>query len=417
LLVALALTLAALLLAPSALAADSIYWTNNAGGAIRVANLDGSGSPANLFSGESGPRGVAIDPAAGKIYWSNLGSGAIRVANLDGSGSPASLFSGESQPFGVAIDPAAGKIYWANFNGNAIRVANLDGTGSASDLFSGESQPGGVAIDPAAGKIYWASISGGAIRVANLDGSGSAANLFSGESGPAFAALLRTPAGTGAPVISGGGEVGQQLSCSQGSWAANLLGAFLFRAPRSFAYQWQQDGSDIGAASSSTYTPTEPGSYSCRVTATNQAGSAAQTSAPVSVAQPPCKPVSSAAANYTPQQSVPGRRVPGVRARLSVAEPSQLQIHAMLGFRQASKGRSVDLGDRSLADPGTRNLRLPLPAPLRSKLALGTKVRLALQISSTPDSSPGCRGATSTDVTLHTRVVKVLAAPQSRAGQ
>ena len=275
---------------------NRIYWANSNNGTMRVGNLDGSGAASTLFAGEGGPRGVAIDPATNRIYWANAISGTIRVGNLDGTGVASSLFAGQTNPFGVAIDPAANRIYWANLNGGTIRVGNLDGSGTASDLFAGENVPFGVAIDPAANRIYWTSIGGDAIRVANLDGSGAAANLFAGQTSPTFTALLRTPLGAGAPAISGGGAVGQQLSCGQGAWAADLLGAFLFRAPASFAYHWLRDGAEIPGATTSTYTPTEAGSYSCRVTATNQAGSAAQTSAtlPVSAAAQPagCEDVS-----------------------------------------------------------------------------------------------------------------------------
>ena len=93
-----------LLFASDALGADSVYWSNVGGNAIRVANLDGSGSAATLFAGETFPEGVAIDPSTGKIYWATNTS--IRVANLDGSGA-ATLFSGESGPYGIQIDTTA----------------------------------------------------------------------------------------------------------------------------------------------------------------------------------------------------------------------------------------------------------------------------------------------------------------------
>ena len=300
-------------------AAGKIYWASGGASSIRVANLGGSGSPANLFTGENNPRGVAIDPAAGKIYWANVNTGVIRVANLDGTGSASDLFTGEGNPFGVAIDPAAGKIYWASLATNAIRVANLNGTGSPATLFGGENAPEGVAINHAAGKIYWANVSGGAIRVGNLNGTGSAADLFAGEISPVgvaidpsarkiywstpdairvgnldgsgsaanlfgvlgtpqFPALLRAPAGIGAPTVSGPNQVGSQLSCSQATWAADLLGSFLYRAPRSSAYQWRRNGSVIPGATQTTYTVTSPGHYRCAVIARNQAGHATQTS-------------------------------------------------------------------------------------------------------------------------------------------
>ncbi|MGZ4230237.1 MAG: hypothetical protein ACXVVQ_02270, partial [Solirubrobacteraceae bacterium] len=73
-------------LAPAAFASDSIYWSSyQPGGGIRTGGLDGTGAR-DLVAAENSPEGIAIDPAAGKIYWADTTSGAIRVANLDGSG-------------------------------------------------------------------------------------------------------------------------------------------------------------------------------------------------------------------------------------------------------------------------------------------------------------------------------------------
>ena len=259
-------------------AAGKIYWANFSTQSIRVGNLDGSGSPSTLFTEPSGsaPSGVAIDPGAGKIYWTNQFADQVRVGNLDGSGSALTLFGGEDNPIGVAIDAAADKLYWTDLNSGLVRSGNLDGTGAVT-LFN-STTPGGVAIDPTANKIYWVSWQSGlGVRSGNLDGTGTASTLFSGESSSLFVALLRAPMGTAPPAISSG--VGEELSCSQGSWAPDLLGAFLFRAPRSFVYQWLLGGSEIVGATASTFTPTEPGDYTCRVTASNHAGSASQTSA------------------------------------------------------------------------------------------------------------------------------------------
>jgi DNA-binding beta-propeller fold protein YncE len=258
---------------------NKIYWANFSTNEILVGNMDGTGTPSTLFTdpGGSAPSGVAIDPASGKIYWTNQFSDEVRVGNLDGSGTATTLFGSEDNPIGVAIDPAADAIYWTDLNSGTVRAGNLDGSGTPSTLFSGENGPGGVAVDPGAGKIYWDNFFGGTIRVGNLDGSGTASTLFGpGEGNPLFAALLRAPNGTAPPAISSG--TGDELSCSRGTWAPDLLGAFLFRAPQNFAYQWLQDGDEIPGATDSTFTPTESGSYSCRVTASNEAGSASQTS-------------------------------------------------------------------------------------------------------------------------------------------
>jgi DNA-binding beta-propeller fold protein YncE len=270
-------------------AAGKIYWANFSADAIRVANLDGSGVPATLIKepGESSPSGVAIDPSAGKIYWTNQDSDQVRVGNLDGSGAAITLFGqadAGDNPLGLAIDPAAGKVYWAAHFSDQIRVGNLDGSGTASPLFTDENGAGGIALDAAAGKLYWGTFGGGGIRVGPVDGSGTPLTLFQGENLPLFPALLRAPEPGGQlPAITGGANLGDALNCSPGSWKPDLLGAHLSRAPRSFAYQWQLDGTDISGATASSFTFTEAGDYTCRVTAANQAGSSSQTSAAFTV--------------------------------------------------------------------------------------------------------------------------------------
>src|SRR2546425_1275479 len=51
----------------------------------------------------SAPEGAAVDLAAEKIYWASASSGAVRVGNLDGSGTPQNLganYASESFPAG-----------------------------------------------------------------------------------------------------------------------------------------------------------------------------------------------------------------------------------------------------------------------------------------------------------------------------
>jgi putative pyrroloquinoline-quinone binding quinoprotein len=310
-------------------AAAKIYWADTTSGAIRVANLDGTGAR-DLYTGETQASGVAIDPAAGRIYWADAvsGTGTIRVGNLDGTGAAGTLFAGESYPVGLTIDPAAGKIYWGSYDTFKIRVGNLNGTG-ASDLFTGENYPTQLAIDPAAGKLYWTDEFAGTVRVGNLDGTGAASlysgegdvggvaidpstgkiywsdwnhgtvrvgslngaapaqSLYTGETDPWMLALLRAPLGTGAPQVAGGTGIGQTLTCSPGTWAPDLLGAFLYRAPQRVVYQWTAGGAPIAGATTSSLVVSSPGEYRCERIATNAAGSTTQTSAARSIAGPP----------------------------------------------------------------------------------------------------------------------------------
>src|SRR5438067_188926 len=181
----------------------------------------------------------AAASAADRVYWSSfVSSGEIRVGNLNGAGTPADVFATtESAPYGVAIDPAAGKIYWANNNSGKIRVGNLNGGGTPADLFPSTAEnPPVVAVVPPAAKSFWPNYYSGKIRVGNLNGGGTPADLFPSttENNPFFLALLRAPVGLAPPTVSGGAGAGSRLSCSRGSWAGDLVGAFLYRAPRSF---------------------------------------------------------------------------------------------------------------------------------------------------------------------------------------
>ena len=286
--------------APDGLAIDpatrKIYWSNDTiPGSISFANLDGSGGADLNTSGATmeGPSGVAIDSSSGRLFWSNYNGSTISFAKLDNSGGAGDLATpgiSPTGPAGVAIDPSSGKIYWTEYGGGRIGFAKLDGSGGGALPTPGATVvgPWGLAIDAAAGKIYWANNSGATLEVAALDGTGGGPLPTSGATvdGPAFPILQQAPVGAGAPTIGGGSAVGTTLSCSQGSWSSDIFGAQLYRAPQTFAFQWSRDGADIAGASAETIKATQAGLYRCRVTGSNQAGSAAQTSEPHRVGPP-----------------------------------------------------------------------------------------------------------------------------------
>jgi hypothetical protein len=66
-----------------------------------------------------------------------------------------------------------------------------------------------------------------------------------------------------------------------------VLRSFLYRAPQRTAYQWTRNGADIYGATDIYYTAFAPGDYRCRVTASNAAGSTAQTSTRHTLPGPP----------------------------------------------------------------------------------------------------------------------------------
>jgi DNA-binding beta-propeller fold protein YncE len=272
-------------------AAGLLYMPLSDNTKIVFARLDGGGggdfpTPGSVVDH---PEGIAIDPAAGLLYWANgIAPHAIGFTRLDGTGGGGTVNTTgttDVEPSGLALDTVARRVYWTDRGGGKISFARLDGSGGADLATTGATvdQPNGLAVDPDAGLVFWANsgVSQG-LSFARLDGTGGGDLVTTGATvdGPSFPVLLRAPRGTGAPELSGGAEPGGTLQCSAGSWAADLLGAHLYRAPQSFGYQWSLDGADVSGATGTFLTPAAPGVYRCRVTATNVAGSTSQESAP-----------------------------------------------------------------------------------------------------------------------------------------
>lgn len=79
------------------------------------------------------------------------------------------------------------------------------------------------------------------------------------------------PSNSTAPVITGSGVLGMQLTCSQGSWT---------NTPTAYAYQWKRDGTNITGATLAHYlvTTSDIGHVlSCVVTASNKYAGVAAT--------------------------------------------------------------------------------------------------------------------------------------------
>jgi DNA-binding beta-propeller fold protein YncE len=367
--------------------AGRIYWANNnGGGKISFAGLDGSGGGDISTTGAtvSGATGLSIDPSGGRIWWANTGTGnnKISFARLDGSGGGDLTITGTTVnlPTGLAVDRAVGRIYWASFGAGKISFANLDGSGGADLNTTGAtvSDPVGVAVDPVAGRIWWASESRpgnlpGTISFANLDGSGGGDLATTGATlnGVEGVALLEVPRGAGVPVVTGGSAVGSVLSCSQGSWAPDLLGSFVYRAPRSLAFQWSVDGANITGATANSVTAPGAGAYRCTVTASNAAGNAVQVSAvhnvPDTVA-PRFLRFSLSPTAFVAFSSGPGARTARTRGtrvtyRLSEAATVTFHVQSVLPGRRVC-GRCVAGTRANRAKPRCKRHRT-LPGSLR----------------------------------------------------
>jgi hypothetical protein len=280
-------------------ATRTIYWANDGKGAgnngsIAWARLDGSAGGLLNTAGATvvDPYKIGLDPVNGRVYWGNhpeSGDISISYANVDNSGGGnVPLSVAPSSLFAFATDPAAGRLYWSEGGQNRFAYTGLLG-GNVSTLDTSGAVVNvsyGFALDPTLNKIYWSNYANGENRVDGLGfasiSGGNGGNITPPTApfaGPQDVLVLKSPTGTGAPAITRNAKARAELTCSQGSWAADFAGSFVYQAPHSFAYQWSQNGATIGGATAATFVATTPGSYACSVTATNQAGSANQSSA------------------------------------------------------------------------------------------------------------------------------------------
>ena len=164
------------------LAAGKMYWTDDGAGAIRRANLDGSGAVENLKGGLADPVGIALDLDNGYLYWADRFHGAIYRSeeniNQDGlqvSAKP--LVARLDKPYQIALDTANGHMYWTERGEGTSKIsrADLDGQNVTDITFTGliaPLNPFGLTLDLVAGRMYWTERSSGgdAIVSANLDG-------------------------------------------------------------------------------------------------------------------------------------------------------------------------------------------------------------------------------------------------------
>jgi hypothetical protein len=376
-------------------AARRIYWTNNGGDKVSFANLDGSGGGDLQTDGiatVAAPGGVMVDPGQ-RVYWTNTLVAADGLAFLSvGAPGGADFDTGTAtvmQPQALALDPTTRKVYWVDVNGR-ISFADLLDAGDGDLDLGGFTVgvPAGIAIDPGAGKLWWSDdAGGGSIASASLTGQGAARLATPGAvlDAPTFLALLRAPQATAPPAIGGGAQLGTVLSCSQGTWAPDLVSAFLYRAPRQLAYQWSVNGADVPGGTTVALRATAPGDYRCRVTASNAAGAASQTSAPLHVnAAPPASFGRSTRVTLALAGRVPARGPVAVR----VVDANAFTVVGTLSAQTAkpvaaAHRRRVRLGAKRLAVPARarRTVAFGLPTVLRRLLARQRSVSLLLSLT------------------------------------
>ena len=136
-----------------------------------------------------------------------------------------------------------------------------------------------------AGATHTASGTGFAtVTGAALPGKSYAVNIITGPPGKVRLGFTPGPQNTAAPSIPASAHPGDSIACDPGTWSGS---------PTSLAFQWLRDGAVIAGATSDHYAVTGDDvakSITCRVTATNGAGSAGADSNALVPAAPPAPP-------------------------------------------------------------------------------------------------------------------------------
>jgi hypothetical protein len=328
-----------------------------------------------------------------------------------------------TSPLGIAFNPASNRLYWANNSGSTettrVKYAELSGSTSITgQVFSmGVSTGGGLrsmALDPAAGRLYWGNSSGsGKIEYAALDSSGADSGAMSlddaNHNNLDGVTLLKDPEPVSAPSVSGTSQVGSELSCSDATWASDLLSGSLYRMPKTTGFGgWTKDGNPIAGANSATFTPTETGSYRCMRTATNFAGTSTQTSAPVAVTQPepPTDPPTETPTDPpTETPAEPPANPPA--GDFTFGKPKLDTKHGTAklpvdlpgaGEVELAKTKNVKAHDKRAGAAGTVKLLIKPRGDAADKLAKRGSVKVTAKVTFTPDG--GTANTESTKVKL-----------------
>lgn len=172
--------------AAAGLAVDGsfLYFTTATG--IGRASLDGSPVDHSFITGEQAPFGLAVNDQ--HLYWSNA-NGAIRRANLDGSG--VSTPAAAAEAGGLAVD--ASRIVWAT--PTAVRAGELAAIGTGTPVHAVAARSAALDAD----RYYWTT--GGAIGRIARDGTGLDA-AFIAAADPRMLALDGGQSGTASPSVT-----------------------------------------------------------------------------------------------------------------------------------------------------------------------------------------------------------------------
>jgi hypothetical protein len=303
-----------------------------------------------------------------------------------------------------------------NLESDTSSQCGLGGAGAADLLVSAAPFPSGLSLN--GGPTATLALLPGAPEIAAGGTCSAAAGVDQRElprpAGCDIGAFqTQLPANTASPAIAGTGQLGQTLSCSQGSWtgdgvlsAAGMVGAL------SYSYLWKRGATAIAGATTSSYTTGLPdigAQISCTVTATGAYGQGSVTTGAVTVPGVLAfGPIKSKAPNVTVTLTCtgsPAQTCAGSLALTAVEHHSGHKLTAVSAHAEHPKAkqttRTVKLASARYAVFGGHSASFTLTLDTVGKRLLRHPHKLAAKLSLTPTGSQAA--TVSKDISISAR--------------
>jgi hypothetical protein len=214
-----------------------------------------------------------------------------------------------------------------------------------------------------------------AVVASNASGSSATATSLPVVILPA--PLAGVPVDLTPPLVTGTPQVGQLLSCSQGTWT---------NTPTGYAYSWQRDAVAIAGATSSSYTPVAGDAthqVTCAVVASNASGSSATaTSLPVVILPAPLAGGSGSTTSGSGGGSAPanGSILPQATSQLTAGQSGGAgTAPTVAGFRLAARRFAVAASPTALVATSKAGGRPPKGTQFRFSLSQPGWVAIKIQ--------------------------------------
>jgi YVTN family beta-propeller protein len=366
----------------------------------------------------NGPNGISVTPNGTRAYVTNRLSSSISRIDLATDAVGTTIPLGSTEPIAIAITPDGTRAYVAATFGSSSEVVPVDLT---TDIVGTPISTSGflqdIAITPDGSRAYVPGNSPDQVTPFNLGTNTALSGFGVGYIPESVAVVPNQPPHANFTVSPAAPTPGQTVSFSANPNDSDT--------PTAVArYDW--DFGDGSSAANAGRTPShafaKAGTYQVTVTETDFEGcsvafvftgqtaycngsSVARYTAPVKVGLDVCPRVKASASTFVPKRR-PAKVQQGVRVKLETGVPAKIDVVATLIYKQGGKEATARLGTLSVKVNEWRRVRFGIPAELRQTLPIGTPVKVALRLETSPLNGDPCE-STVVKRTLRVHVVKV----------